>query len=127
MNFNCTLCENLNISKLTCRCISKDKKHGKKKSKNSITDTIIDDINQLLVDSEFNRNYICTHILNKIVQLTNSEYGLLMQVRYDAQGNIELHAHGITNMAWNLSSKEFFTQHINNPMLSESKIVYYDL
>lgn len=112
MNFNCTLCENLNISKLTCKCISKDNKKI-----NTITDTIIEDINELLVDSEFNRNYICTHILNKIVQLTNSEYGLLMQVVHDEQNNIELHAHGITNMAWNFASREFYRQHIDNPLI----------
>ena len=113
MSFSLVLCENLSLPE---KCICKLNRRKKKKKNDVLTDTILKDINQLLVDSKFERSYICTHILNKLVQLTKSEYGLLMQVKH-MQGNIELHAYGITNMAWNSSSRDFFKQHIENPLI----------
>jgi len=111
MSFSLVLCESFTLPK---KCIFKCNK--KKKRVDDLTYTILDDINQLLVDSNFQRSYICTHILNKLVQLTKSEYGLLMQVK-PIQGHLELHTYAITNMAWNYSSKEFFSKYISDPLI----------
>ena len=112
MSLNLVLCENLS---LPSKCICKWKREKKDKSKVH-TETIIQDVNRLLIDSDFEREYICTHILNKLVQLTKSEYGLLMHVK-ECNGDVELHAHGITNMAWNSSSRKFFESYIDTPLV----------
>jgi hypothetical protein len=44
------------------------------------TKQIMKDINLLLSDQNFDKNYICNHILNKLVQITNSEYGFLGKI-----------------------------------------------
>lgn len=114
MNLNLILCDNLELPAECCTPTKSKKSKGSKV--NNTTDIILDDINQLLMDSNFNRNYICTHILNKLVQLTQSEYGLILHVR-KVQGSIELHTQSITNMAWNAASKNFFVKHIDNPLI----------
>lgn len=114
MNFNVVLCENLQLPTSWKCCTSTKRKRPKG---DAVTSRVIQDINQLLVDSNFDRNYLCAHILNKLVQLTKSEYGILMQVKYDGENQMELHAHGITNMAWNYASRDFFTRHIDSNLV----------
>lgn len=111
MSLNVVLCENLSLPS-QCICNLKTRKNKRK----YLRDKIIQDINQILVDSNFERDYICTHILNKLVQLTKSEYGLLMEVK-TCNDNIELHAYGITNMAWNASSRKFYEKRIDTPLI----------
>ena len=73
MSVNFTLCgslfENLNLSTLF-----------KKKSYNDKIKIIIEDINILLNNNKNSKEYICNHILNKIVQITKSEYGFIGRV-----------------------------------------------
>lgn len=111
MNCSFILCENLELPIPSgCTCMFP-------KSHKSITDEIIEDINQLLIDSKFNKMYISTHIINKLVQLTNSEHGMLLQVKYNIDNEPELHSKAITNIAWNLASRKFYSKYIENENL----------
>jgi hypothetical protein len=113
MNLNFSLCgklcENIDLSNLS---ICKDsRKKLSRASRN--TKEIIKDINILLEDLD--RNYICNHILNKLVQITGSEYGFLGKIE-EEKGERVLYTYAITNIAWNASSQEFFLNNINNSL-----------
>ena len=113
---NFTLFENLdctNIFKIPFR---------RKPSQNDKVKEIIKDINLLLESSEFNREYLCNHLLNKCCQLTGSEYGFIGIVRdsktVDLKTNETINEQylktlAITNIAWNASSFNFYKQFVN--------------
>lgn len=105
------LCEELNVK--TIMNIFK-KRNDKYKIQ-----YVVNDINRLLADSSFDRNYICNHILNKLVQLTQSEYGFIGKIIHEENGPV-LHTYSITNIAWNASSQKFFLDHINTSLRFEN-------
>jgi len=107
MTFNLVLCENFTFPSFKCAG-----KHRNSKRKTSV----INEINDLLSDPEFDRDFICTHVLNKLVQLTKSEYGFLGKVVYEPDGSPILHTFAITNIAWNSSSQQFFLDHIQTKL-----------
>jgi hypothetical protein len=82
------------------------------KNKNNIQ-TIIEDINILLANNENNREFICNHILNKLVQISNSEYGFIGKI-VNENDEIILHTYAITNIAWNAASHQFYLDHLNH-------------
>ena len=117
MNIQFTLCgqicDHINLPNFI-KCGSK------KTQTNKDVEQIIADINILLNDSKFDRHYICTHILNKLVQITNSEYGFLGKIVEEKDGQQSLYTYAVTNIAWNAASQQFFVDHINNALKFEN-------
>ena len=116
-DINLTLLENLD-------CINFFKNPFRKQptEKDKVKE-IIKDINLLLESSEFNREYLCNHLLNKACQLTGSEYGFIGIIRNNKirdpktnKINCEqyLKTLAITNIAWNRASFAFYKQFLND-------------
>jgi len=82
---------------------------GAKIKRNKTVNRMFNDINLLLTDSDFDKKFICNHILNKIIQLTNSEYGFIGKVVDDV-----LYTYAISNIAWNAASHDFFVKNIES-------------
>lgn len=113
MSFNFSLCgklcENVELTNLVmCK---KSRAELSKASKD--VKLIMSDINLLL--GNLDKNYICNHILNKLVQITGSEYGFLGKIK-EEDGKRVLYTYALTNIAWNASSQEFFQSNINNSL-----------
>jgi GAF domain len=111
MNINITLCGQL--------CDTANIKgvldYFRGKNKNKEQEMVLQDIQQLVADPQFDTNYLCHHILNKLVQLTGSEYGFLSEVKIE-DNNYVLYTRAVTNIAWNSASHQFFTDYINCTM-----------
>ena len=78
---------------------------------------IIKDINVLLESQDFNREYLCNHLLNKACQLTCSEYGFIGVIKSDTTKNEHtqyLKTLAISNISWNASSFEFYKKFVND-------------
>lgn len=78
---------------------------------------ILKDIDNLLNDEEFDNSFISLHLLNKLVQLTESEFGFIMLLDHN-----HLYGHTITDFAWNKESQFIMLEnisslkiHINHP------------
>jgi hypothetical protein len=69
------LCDNITV------VFSRQKKTNPKKSKDTLK--ILHDINDLLIQPDFETLDIYNHILNKFIQTTRSEYGFLATIRDD--------------------------------------------
>lgn len=81
---------------------------------------ILDDINYLLyINNRNKKQYICNHILNKIVQLTHSEYGFIGIIDKSKE-NLKIYS--ITNISWNKISHDRYINHLNG-----SKINYFHI
>ncbi len=50
-------------------------------------------------------------LLDDILQLTGSEYGFIGELLYRENGEPYLKTHGITNIAWNEASRQFYEEH----------------
>lgn len=81
--------------------------------------TILNDINNLLADTDFDSHYVCQHLLNKLVQITGSEYGFLGKV-VNENGKPVLYTCAITNIAWNASSSGFFLDYYKSALRFEN-------
>ena len=101
MNFGITLCNNLDCSKLKFY-----------KTKKDLTLEVCKDLIDLINDKYVDNNYLDRHILNKCIQITNSEYGFIGKVE-----NNKLYTKSITNIAWNDASYEFYIQNKNHDMI----------
>ncbi len=114
LNFNLcgSLCENLF---LTFKCC----KQAEKKSVDKDIKYVIDDINLLLAGPTFSKKFICSHILNKLVQLTGSEYGFIGKI-VEEKSKPVLYTYAITNIAWNAASHKFFIDHVNSSLRFEN-------
>ncbi len=122
MNFSLcgSLCENLFLT-ITCGNKKKKEKKEKKEKNGSMQNlnrnvrNIILDINALLVGPDFDRSYICNHILNKLIQITGSEYGFIGKI-VEEDGKPVLYTYAITNIAWNAASRKFFLDYENSTL-----------
>jgi len=86
-----------------------------KKSKRNLTLEICNDLIDLVNDTYVDNNYIDRHILNKIIQITNSEYGFIGKVIGD-----KIHTKAITNIAWNMTSNEFYHNNRQHNMVFDT-------
>ena len=84
--------------------IGQSKKVFKKKEIQHL-EQIISDINLMIGSSTEN---IYPRILNKLVMLTESEYGMVGRVTYDDDGIPQVHVLAITNIAWDSTSLKFY-------------------
>lgn len=84
---------------------------------------IIKDINSLLENPEFNREFLCNHLLNKTSQLIGTEYGFIGIVRESKTFNKEtkkiecekiLKTLAISNISWNAASLKFYKQFVDD-------------
>lgn len=85
----------------------------KKRSSTQTLESLFEEMNGLLVSARYDKSFVSNHILNKIVQITGSEYGFLGEV----MDNNYLHIQAITHLAWNASSYEFFQQYIQSELV----------
>ena len=111
MNVNVTLCGQLCNSveiKAVLDFFRRRKTHAEQ-------ELILSDIQQLIADPQFDTNYLCHHIVNKLVQLTGSEYGFLSEVKIE-DGSYVLYTRAVTNIAWNSASHQFFADYVNSTM-----------
>lgn len=95
----------------------------KRPSKKDKVKEIIKDINTLLESSDFNREYLCNHLLNKVVQISGSEYGFIGVIRdcktLDKETKVVsseqyLKTLAISNISWNAASFNFYKEFIND-------------
>jgi GAF domain-containing protein len=49
-------------------------------------------------------------LLDGLLELTDSEYGFIGEIKYDDEGKIFLQTHAITNIAWNASTQAFYEE-----------------
>jgi transcriptional regulator with GAF, ATPase, and Fis domain len=97
-NFNFNIDE-ITIPEITIRdCCNKSS--NKKKVKK-----VLIGINDLFVASHFDRKYIYSHILNKLIQMTQSESGFIGRKIEDENGLPALHVESITEITWNALSE----------------------
>lgn len=80
---------------------------------------VLSDLNILLDNVEFDNSFSCIHLLNKIIQITESEFGFIAVL---TNNSTELVGHTITDFAWNEETQKFFIDNsqllkfpINNP------------
>jgi hypothetical protein len=106
MNINITLCgqlcETVNFRSFIDWCKGNSSKNQLK--------LILKDIEDLIRNPSFEISFLCNHILNKLVQLTGSEYGFLSEVKSE-KGHYVLYTRAITNIAWNSASYSFFKEY----------------
>jgi transcriptional regulator with GAF, ATPase, and Fis domain len=81
-------------------------------SKNTKEDSVIvvDDLNILMKDEDFDNDYICVHLLNKLVQITESEFGFITTLTNDQR----LCGHTSTDFAWNELTKHIFVEEFSS-------------
>lgn len=96
MSLNLTLCN-------SCQPNLLFKNNNLFKSKKNLTLEICNDLMELMNDENVDNNYIDRHVLNKIIQISKSEYGFIGKIKEN-----KLYAKSITNIAWNASSEEFY-------------------
>jgi uncharacterized membrane protein YgcG len=80
-----------------------------KSKKKGLVEAVTNDLVSLIKDKNVDNVYIDSHILNKLIQITGSEYGFIGYIEGD-----KLQMTCITNIAWNESSFEFFSTNINS-------------
>jgi signal transduction histidine kinase/CheY-like chemotaxis protein len=49
-------------------------------------------------------------LLDGLLELTDSEYGFIGEIKYDDEGTMFLQTHAITNIAWNASTRAFYEE-----------------
>lgn len=92
----------------------------RKKSPNDKDKTkqVIKDINKLLESPDFDRAFLCNHLLNKCIQLSQSEYGFIGVIREFTTPELKkekyLKTLAISNIAWNASSFGFYKSFVND-------------
>lgn len=85
-----------------------------KNKKDVHKDIIIEDLQNIICNSDLESEAIFRHLLNKCIQISSSEYGFI--ACYDKQSN-KLKTITITNMAWDNASHEFYvSNHITHAM-----------
>lgn len=80
-----------------------------KSKKNGLVEAVTNDLVSLIKDKNVDNVYIDSHILNKLIQITGSEYGFIGYIDGDT-----LQTTCITNIAWNESSFEFFSKNVDS-------------
>jgi hypothetical protein len=60
-------------------------------------------------------------LLQALLDLTDSEYGFIGEVKYEEDGTMFLQTHAITNIAWNQATQQFYQDNI------ESGLKFYNL
>ena len=51
-------------------------------------------------------------LLEALLELTQSEYGFIGEIKYDENGTMYLQTHAITNIAWNQATRQFYDGNI---------------
>lgn len=111
MNFS--LCGNFNFSWAFGNC----------KSKTSMADEILSELQDLLDNPHFDNSYIFIHILNKLIQVSGSEYGFISTPQrrvIHGEEKTVLKLLSLTNIAWNKASFEFYKHFINEEAIHEN-------
>lgn len=112
MNFAlCTNFFSFDILKIFFKC---SKKNIIKKSP---IEEVVEEINELIENKDFDNEFLFCHILNKCIQITGSEYGFMGEIMFDSEHDQHyLQTYSITNIAWNHSSSQFFRKYIDNDL-----------
>lgn len=85
-----------------------------KNKKDIHKDIIIEDLQNIICNSDLESEAIFRHLLNKCIQISSSEYGFI--ACYDKQSS-KLKTITITNMAWDNASHDFYvSNHITHAM-----------
>lgn len=79
------------------------------KATKSDSSTILYDLNNLLKNDDFDNTFLPTHVLNKIIQFTESEFGFIAFL--NPKG--ELCGHTCSDFAWNDTIRELLTNEFN--------------
>ncbi|MEO5334205.1 MAG: PAS domain S-box protein [Magnetococcus sp. YQC-5] len=64
-------------------------------------------IQSLFIEDESHPDRIFGTLLQEILRLTNSDFGFIVEVQQDGQGNTRLHSLAISNIAWDDVTKVF--------------------
>jgi PAS domain S-box-containing protein len=66
--------------------------------------------------ADFNMQVTFNDILNNLLSLTQSEYGFIGEILFNAKGEPYLKTHAITDIAWNKETQEFYKNNAPNGM-----------
>ncbi|KAL7570151.1 hypothetical protein ACA910_019989 [Epithemia clementina (nom. ined.)] len=61
------------------------------------------------------------YLLSGLLDLMDSEYGFIGQIKYEDDGTMYLQTHAITNIAWNQATREFYREN------AEAGLKFYNL
>ena len=89
----------------------------KKRKKRAYLKELIKEVNAILEEPNFDKQYIMAHILNKLRLITGAEYGFIGTVVYDENEKPTLYTRAVSNIAWNASSLQFYKDHLTEPMV----------
>lgn len=67
-------------------------------------------IHKKFVTEEYNPNEVFTLILEKIIEITKSEYGFIGIIKHDEKNNPYLRTYHITDISWNEETKKLYEQ-----------------
>ena len=92
----------------------------KKRKKEKYMTVLVEDINRIISSDYVDSTFVMTHILNKICQLVNAEYGFIGRIEYTAEGVPQMYTYAISNIAWNSASFDFYQAHLDAPVMFNS-------
>ncbi len=68
----------------------------------------LENIHKKFVAEEYSANEVFTLILNRIIEITKSEYGFIGIIKYDESNNPYLRTYHITDISWNEETKNLY-------------------
>lgn len=91
----------------------------RKQSPQTSTNDILTELHRLITNERMDKRFLSNHILNRIVQMTKSQYGFIGRVADQTiNGTLQpvLDTYAVTNTAWDSASYPFFAEHIQHPI-----------
>ena len=92
----------------------------KKRKKEKYMKALVEDINSIMASEYVDNTFVMNHILNKICQLINAEYGFIARIEYTKEGLPQMYTYAISNIAWNSASFDFYQAHLDSPVMFNS-------
>lgn len=88
-----------------------DGKGAEKKSREHLLDTIAH-VQRQFFQSE-SPKIVFGYLLEGLLDLMESEYGFIGEIKYEGDGTMYLQTHAITNIAWNQATRQFYDDNIH--------------
>lgn len=86
-----------------------------KRKKNELLRKLISELSEKALSDNNNKDFHLS-ILNKLLEITNSEYGFIGEVFQDENNKNYLKTYAITNIAWDEGTKKFYDKNAPNGM-----------
>lgn len=73
---------------------------------------ILSALDDLIDDPNFDNTFLLVHFLNKLVQVTESEFGCITRIVHSETGESLIQGHTLTDFAWDETSQNLFMEHV---------------